>query len=133
MIAQFIIAFILYLILDGAMIKLFTGKHFGEVIQKIQKEPMKPKMIPAILCFLVLAFGISYFIIDKVRKDHIIMDSLKYGAVFGFVVYAVYDLTNYATISSYPLKTTIIDIAWGTTLAFLVTALTKYISLYVKK
>lgn len=122
-----IIAFIYYLILDGTMIYLFMGNRFKSMIKKIQNgEEMKAKIIPAVLCFVVLAFGISYFIIDKVRDTHIIEDSLKYGALFGFVIYAVYDLTNYATFNKYTLSTTIIDIIWGTTLAFLVTVLTKY-------
>lgn len=122
-----ITAFVYYIILDGTMIALFTGKHFSKVIQNIQKgEAMQTKIIPAILCFIVLAFGISYFIIEKIRDNHIIIDSAKYALPFGFVIYAVYDLTNYATFKNYPLFTTIIDITWGTILAFLVTILTKY-------
>jgi len=123
----FIVAFVYYLILDGTMIYLYMGETFGKMIQKIQNgEPMKTRVIPGILCFLVLAFGITYFIIDKIRDNNIIADSLKYALPFGFVIYAVYDLTNYATFAKYALSTAIIDITWGSTLAFLVTVLTKY-------
>lgn len=122
-----IIAFVYYLILDGTMIKLFTGKHFSKIIKNIQNgEEMKVRIIPAILCFVVLAFGIAYFIINKIRDNNIIYDSAKYAIPFGFVIYAVYDLTNYATFKNYTLFTTIIDITWGSILAFLVTILTKY-------
>jgi len=123
----FFIIFLYYIILDGIMIASYMGNNFGIMIKKIQNgEPMKTRLIPAIICFLILAFGINYFVLDKVRNTHIITDSLKYGLVFGLTVYAVYDLTNYATFKNYTLKTTIIDILWGGTLGFVVTALTKY-------
>jgi len=124
----FFAAFISYLILDGTMMYFFTGKLFGSMIQKIQNgRPMKARIIPALLCFIVLAFGIVYFIVDKVRDNHIIEDSLRYGFIFGFVIYAVFDLTNYAIFENYTLAVTIIDILWGSVLAFLVTVITKYV------
>lgn len=35
------------------------------------------------------------------------------GALFGFVAYATYDLTNLATLTRWPLSVTITDLAWG--------------------
>lgn len=131
---KFIIAFIYYIIIDGIMISAFMGNHFAKMIKNIQKgDPMKVRIIPTILSFIVLAFGVTYFVLDRVRDTHIIQDSLKYGLIFGFVVYATYDLVNYATIKDYTLQTTIIDITWGSFLAFLVTVLTKYTLQYIRK
>ena len=36
------------------------------------------------------------------------------GALFGFISYATYDLTNLATLKDWPLQVTFIDLAWGT-------------------
>ena len=36
------------------------------------------------------------------------------GALFGFVAYATYDLTNLATLRDWPVALAFIDIAWGT-------------------
>ena len=36
------------------------------------------------------------------------------GALFGFFAYVTYDLSNLATLKSWPLRLTLIDIAWGT-------------------
>jgi len=36
------------------------------------------------------------------------------GAVFGFFAYATYDLSNLATLRSWPLRLTLVDNAWGT-------------------
>jgi uncharacterized membrane protein len=69
----FIIVFLLYIVLDGTMIALFMGKYFGGVVQKIQGgRKMGARIIPAVLCFLILAFGIVYFVLDRIRDDHIV-------------------------------------------------------------
>ncbi len=39
------------------------------------------------------------------------------GALFGFFCYATYDMTNQATLKGWPVRVTIFDIAWGTTLS----------------
>ena len=36
------------------------------------------------------------------------------GALFGLVVYGVYDFTNYATLRHWPFALTLVDVAWGT-------------------
>ena len=38
------------------------------------------------------------------------------GALFGFFAYATYDLSNLATLRGWPLRLTLVDIAWGTAL-----------------
>jgi len=125
---SFIIILIIYLILDGLMIFLYMGKTFGSMIKKIQNgQEMKVRIIPALLAFVVLAFGINHFIIDKIRDNNIILDSAKYAIPFGFVIYAVYDFTNLATFKDYSIQTAIIDMVWGSVLAFLVTISAKFI------
>jgi uncharacterized membrane protein len=120
----FIIIYVYYVLIDGTMIFLYTGKAFGDMIKTIQKgEPMKTRMLPGILCFFVLAFGYTYFVLPKIRDEAIVLDSLKYGAVFGLVVYAVYDLTNLSTFSKYATSTAIIDMIWGGILGFIVSVL----------
>jgi len=129
---SFIIVFLLYIIFDGTMIALFMGKYFGRVVEKIQRgRKMSSRILPAVLCFLILAFGIVYFVLDRIRDDHIVEDSFRYGGVFGAVVYGVFDLTNYSIFSDYTAGTVLIDMAWGTILASVVSMITKF--LFVKK
>jgi len=128
-----LIGFIYYLIIDGTMLTLYMGKRFSSMIKKIQNgEDMKTRIIPGIICFLVLSFGINYFVLDKINDNNILLDSLKYGLPFGLVVYGVYDLTNIATFHKYTFETMIIDIVWGGILAFIVTFLLKITNLKIK-
>ena len=39
--------------------------------------------------------------------------AVLYGALFGFCVYAAYDLTNLATLRGWPLTVSLVDLAWG--------------------
>lgn len=125
---------IYYLILDGAMIATYTSKVFGSMIANIQRgQKMETKLLPGLLCFIVLAFGITYFVLPKIDYDNIPRDSAKYGLIWGLVVYAVYDLTNLATFKKYEYSTALFDIMWGGLLGFLVTLITAYTMKAIKK
>ena len=41
------------------------------------------------------------------------LSAALYGALFGFVVYAAYDLTNLATLRGWPMAVSLVDLAWG--------------------
>jgi uncharacterized membrane protein len=42
------------------------------------------------------------------------------GALFGFMCYMTYDLTNLATLKNWPIKLVLVDIVWGTFITTLV-------------
>jgi len=48
--------------------------------------------------------------------------AILYGALFGFLVYMTYDLTNLATIKAWTVPLTLIDMGWGALLAAAATA-----------
>jgi uncharacterized membrane protein len=109
------------------MITLYVGKQFSKIVSNIQGgRKMIIRLVPAILCFLLISFGIVYFVLDKIREDHIIEDSFKYGGVFGAIVYGVFDLTNYSMFVDYNLKIVMIDVIWGTILGSIVSIISKY-------
>jgi uncharacterized membrane protein len=51
--------------------------------------------------------------------DHIsfVKSTFLAGAMFGFFIYASYDLTNLALLKDWPLDMSIIDMTWGTVLS----------------
>ena len=68
-----------YLAFDLTMISLYNGKAFGDMIKNIQGTPMTLRMIPSILVFLLIAFGLNYFILEKISEDNVVWDSFRYG------------------------------------------------------
>jgi uncharacterized membrane protein len=68
----------------------------------------KLKIASAIICYLIMSFGLYHFSI----KEKNILNAL----ILGFVVNGIYNTTNYATINKYSLNVAIIDTLWGPTL-----------------
>lgn len=55
------------------------------------------------------------------------LPALLYGALFGLLAYATYDLTNHATLKTWTLKITAIDIVYGAIVVSAFSELTFYV------
>jgi uncharacterized membrane protein len=58
--------------------------------------------------------------------------ALLYGALFGFLAYATYDLSNLATLRGYTTTIALVDLAWGTVLTATAATLTFLIGRYFR-
>ena len=65
----------------------------------------------AVLFYLILAVGIAVFPATLAGSW---LSAVLHGALFGFVVYAAYDVTNLATLRGWPMAVSLVDLAWGT-------------------
>jgi len=72
---------------------------------------------PAILFYVVYPVGLFIFSVSPALKSGSIATAVVYGALFGFFTYSTYDLTNHATLRNWTIQLTVVDVAWGTTLA----------------
>ena len=69
-----------------------------------------------------------FFVISPAMKQGTsLLNIFLYGALFGLVAYATYDLTNHATMRDWPLHVTLLDMAWGA----LLTGATSVIVIYI--
>jgi uncharacterized membrane protein len=68
---------------------------------------------PAIAFYLMYPIGVLVFAALPALKAGSVAPALIYGALFGALAYATYDLTNYATLRNWTLLITVADIAWG--------------------
>jgi uncharacterized membrane protein len=66
----------------------------------------------AAMVYILLPLGLVLFILPKLGTG-LRAKSLLWGALFGLVVYGVYDLTNLALLPQWSPMMTIIDILWG--------------------
>jgi len=101
-----------------------TNKRF---YQKELKGLMleKIKYLPAIIFYLIYPLGIALFVVSPNTTEHNLFNVGIMGAIFGFICYGTYDLTNLATIKNWSLKVTIVDLIWGS----LLTAITSVLCL----
>lgn len=115
-IKEIIISSIVLLILDGAYITL-NQRAFENQVASVQRVILQVNLVGAIICYFFLIFGLNYFIISKKR-------SLLDAFLFGLIIYAVYDSTNYALFKQWKPLLAIMDGIWGGVLFALTTFIT---------
>lgn len=71
----------------------------------------------ALLFYLLFVGGIVFFAVKPGLEAGSPGRALAYGALFGLLTYATYDLTNQATMRDWPPLVTVVDLAWGTALS----------------
>jgi uncharacterized membrane protein len=76
-----------------------------------------PNLLYAALFYCVFVFGLMCYAVKPNVQSRGIKSTFLSGAMFGFFIYASYDLTNLALLKDWPLGMSIIDITWGTLLS----------------
>lgn len=120
------IAFILFLVIDLIWLGLIAKNLYQKQIGHLMAENVK--WGAAIIFYLIFIGGIVFFAILPAVNDGEWAKALLYGALFGFMAYATYDLTNLATLKDWPIQITIIDLVWGTFLGASVSTLTYFVN-----
>ncbi|MFP4478411.1 MAG: DUF2177 family protein [Candidatus Izemoplasmatales bacterium] len=121
---MYLIAFIVFLVIDGVWLSLIATKFYKTNLGHLMAE--KPNFIAAGIFYLLFIGGIIFFTYSGIAEQNF-GKALLAGAVFGFMTYATYDLTNLATLRDWPITVTIVDILWGTVLSSLMTTATYFI------
>lgn len=111
-----LLAFLLLLGLDTIYLTL-TKKFMMDQIVSVQKFTPNLRVGPAIACYVAIFLGLYYFILKTRRPP---LDAF----ILGFVVYAVFELTNYSIFKNWRSSMVLLDTAWGATLFWLTTMLT---------
>jgi uncharacterized membrane protein len=72
-----------------------------------------PRIPIAVLFYLIYIFGLVWFVVLPALSAGRWRKALINGALFGFVAYATYDLTNQATMKVWSTQVTLLDLGWG--------------------
>ncbi len=123
----FLISFASILLLDflwlGLLMTSFYVRNL-EPIGRFVEGKLQPQWLPALGVYLLLSFGISRFaLVDGGELVSVILR----GALLGLIVYGVYDLTNMATLKSWPLPLALVDMAWGSFLCATVAGISHWL------
>jgi uncharacterized membrane protein len=78
----------------------------------------------ALAFYLLFILGLVLFVVAPALDHDSWLRALGYGALFGLITYATYDLTNLATLRNWPVLLTLVDLAWGAVLAASVSIVT---------
>jgi uncharacterized membrane protein len=74
----------------------------------------RPNVPVAVLFYALFALGLVVFAVLPAGPAPGWGKTLGMAALFGFLAYATYDLTNLATLQQWPIGLSLIDMAWGT-------------------
>jgi uncharacterized membrane protein len=109
--------FLIDMVWLGIAAKGFYRKHLGALLSP------KVQWTAAILFYLLFIAGLMVFIVRPAMAAGAPLQALLYGAFFGLICYATYDLSNLATLKDWPVVVTLVDLVWGTVLGGSVSAL----------
>lgn len=99
------------LALDAIWLTLVMGPMFQRALGPLLAENVN--YIAAGAFYLLYAAGTVFFAVRPALASGNLRDALLHGAALGLLAYATYDLTNMATLKTWPLRLAILDIAWG--------------------
>lgn len=120
------IAFAIFLAIDAIWLGFIARDFYKQYLGYLMKTDIN--FVAAAVFYLLFIIGILVFAIVPALEKNSLQSAIMLGCFFGFITYATYDLTNYATIKDWPLTVVIVDMAWGTFLAGAVSTLTYLIA-----
>lgn len=113
---KYVISSIVLILLDGCYLYLLND-YFSRQIKDVQGSKLKLHLGGAILTYIVLIFGLNYFIIRENR-------SITDAALLGGVIYFVYEGTNLAIFDRWRIQSVLLDGLWGSALFAMTTFIT---------
>lgn len=113
MLKQTALAVVGFVILDGLWLGVVMKSFYREQLAPIARMAdgsITPLWSVVWMVYVLLGAGVGIFVLPRADS---VAAAAGLGAVLGAIVYGVYDLTNYSTLSAWPAIVTVADIAWG--------------------
>jgi uncharacterized membrane protein len=96
----------------------------------LSERTITPRLIPAFCVYLL--FGVMLWTIVLPLANFTITKSFYYGALAGFVIYGIYDMTNLAVFKEWTVFIAIVDWCWGVFLCSTTSGFCAYIDNLLK-
>ncbi len=118
----YFIALPVFLAIDMLWLGLIAKNFYAKQLGALMRTDIN--WIAAAIFYLLFVGGMAAFVISPALARGSLSYAIGYGALFGLIAYATYDLTNLATLKGWPLAVTLVDLAWGAVLSAAVSAIT---------
>ncbi len=122
----YLIALPVFFAIDMVWLGLAAKNFYRQQIGFLMKPDIN--WPAAILFYLLFITGLVIFVIAPAIEKNMWTHALSFGALFGLVAYATYDLTNLATVKDWPLLVTVVDLSWGAVISASVSIATYFIA-----
>lgn len=119
-----VFAIILLFAIDLVWISM-NSKTYNTLVSSIQGTNMRVNKVGALIAYPLMFVGLVFLVLRNADRDKSTNNSfvlaLKHGALFGLVLYGVFNATNIAMFTNYKTSIALIDTMWGTFAYFVVT------------
>ena len=108
------ISVVVFFAIDFVWLSTATSRIYKPYLGDLLAD--QPKLGVAAGFYLLYVVGILALAVIPGLQEGSVVGALWRGALFGFLAYATYDLTNLSTIRDWPWQVSVIDMSWGTAL-----------------
>ena len=108
---SYVAALVVFVAVDMVWLGTMSGRFYKPMLGDILAPQFN--MAAAAAFYLLYPVGLVIFAINPALKAGGISTALLFGALFGFITYATYDLTNQVTLRNWSSLLTVVDMAWG--------------------
>ncbi len=116
--ATFIVADLIWL---GYIAKNFYYREMGRLLAD------NFSIAPAVAFYLLYIAALVYFAVLPALRSGQWQEAIIPGAILGLTAYGTYDLTALAVVRDWPLRLSLVDMAWGTILSALSASVAAYV------
>jgi len=110
----FLVALVIIPVIDYLWLAQLMGPFYIQELGSLARQQngvFAPLLLPALVVYVCLALGVVFLVLPRAQTS---WQALSWGALLGFVVYGVYDMTNLSLVQGWPLHMSLLDIGWGT-------------------
>ncbi|MGB0573317.1 MAG: DUF2177 family protein [Alphaproteobacteria bacterium] len=112
--ATYAATLVLFLFIDGIWLGLVARNFYVQQLGSMLRPT--PNFGVAGLFYALYVVGVLVFVIFPALNQGTWVTAAAYGALFGLIAYATYDVTNMATLDGWPVVMSVVDMIWGATL-----------------
>jgi uncharacterized membrane protein len=109
----------------GVLMRGFYRSELGPIARLSSDGSWEVLWAAAIPVYILLICGLLFFVLPRATGSAV--DAFGWGALFGVVVYGVYDLTNLATLRHFPLRLAVVDMLWGAAVCGVVAVVMRWV------
>ena len=107
----YLLTLVAFAVIDTAWLGAMGDRLYRPLIGSMLAENFR--LAPAVAFYALYAAGLTIFAVLPGLAEGGWKKALLWGGVLGLFAYGTYDLTNLATLKTWSLKLSLIDMAWG--------------------
>ena len=119
-----VVALAIFIVMDLIWQRFVSKKIYMAEFDNLLRE--RPNYFATIAVYILLAFGLVFFVTSPAITDANVVFAILGGLVFGFITFGVYSLTNLALFERWNGIVVLVDITWGS-FALAATSLLTYL------